>query len=149
MLLARFGRHTSCAHSYAQRLAALGVDLSNTVSAANTAEKLIAHEIALAHKVAIEQAKQTQYASDPKIEIKRLQLSARMPSPPAIVFAIEPTVKGCAFKIYQHARPSSQHIDVCKCAQQSNRTDMMNEMTNSSGQYDAATWDDDVPRAVK
>ncbi len=56
----------------------LGVDLSNTVKAANTAEKLIAHEIAVAHKVAMEQAMRASHESDPAIEIKRLQVSARM-----------------------------------------------------------------------
>lgn len=57
---------------------ALGVDVSNTAQAANTAEKLIAHEIALAHKIAMTQAKQAQHERDPNLEIKRLQLSARM-----------------------------------------------------------------------
>lgn len=57
---------------------ALGVDISNTVKAANTAEKLVAHEIAVAHKVAMEQAMRASHESDPSIEIKRLQISARM-----------------------------------------------------------------------
>ena len=59
---------------------ALGVDVSNTVKAANTAEKLVAHEIAVAHKVAMEQAMRATLESDPAIEIKRLQVSARMMS---------------------------------------------------------------------
>jgi hypothetical protein len=57
---------------------ALGVDVSNTVKAANTAEKLVAHEIAVAHKVAMEQAMRATNESDPALEIKRLQISARM-----------------------------------------------------------------------
>lgn len=57
---------------------ALGVDVSNTVRAANTAEKLIAHQIALAHKVAMQQAQHAQHERDPTIQIKRLQLSAKM-----------------------------------------------------------------------
>ncbi len=57
---------------------ALGVDVSNTVRAANTAEKLLAHEIALAHKVAMTQAKKAENERDPHLEVKRLQLSARM-----------------------------------------------------------------------
>ena len=57
---------------------ALGVDVSNTVKAANTAEKLIAHEVAVAHKVAMEQAMRAINESDPALEIKRLQISARM-----------------------------------------------------------------------
>lgn len=56
----------------------LGVDLANTVQAANTAEKLIAHEIAVAHKISMEQAMRASHESDPTIEIKRLQVSARM-----------------------------------------------------------------------
>ena len=56
----------------------LGVDLSNTVQAANTAEKLISHEIAVAHKVAMEQAMRASHESDPVLEVKRLQVSARM-----------------------------------------------------------------------
>ena len=59
-------------------IVALGVDVSNTVKAANTAEKLVAHEIALAHKVAMEQARRAQRERDPAIELKRLQISARM-----------------------------------------------------------------------
>ena len=57
---------------------ALGVDVSNTVKAANTAEKLIAHEVAVAHKVAMEQAMHAANESDPAMEMKRLQMSARM-----------------------------------------------------------------------
>jgi hypothetical protein len=59
---------------------ALGVDVANTIKASNTAEKLIAHEIAVAHKVAMEQAMRASLESDPAIEIKRLQVSARMMS---------------------------------------------------------------------
>ncbi len=57
---------------------ALGVDIANTARAANTAEKLVAHEIALAHKIAMEQARRAQYERDPTIELRRLQISARM-----------------------------------------------------------------------
>ena len=57
---------------------ALGVDISNTVKAANTAEKLVAHEIAVAHKVAMEQAMRATQESNPAFELKRLQISARM-----------------------------------------------------------------------
>lgn len=57
---------------------ALGVDVSNTVKAANTAEKLIAHEVAVAHKVAMEQAMRASHESDPAMEMKRLHASARM-----------------------------------------------------------------------
>jgi len=57
---------------------ALGVDIANTVRASNTAEKLIAHEIAVAHKVAMEQARRSQAERDPEMEIKRLQISAKM-----------------------------------------------------------------------
>ena len=57
---------------------ALGVDISNTVQASNTVEKLIAHEIAVAHKVAMEQARRSQSERDPVMELKRLQISAKM-----------------------------------------------------------------------
>lgn len=59
-------------------IVALGVDIANTVRAADTAEKLVAHEIALAHKIAMEQARLARYESDPVIELRRLQVSARM-----------------------------------------------------------------------
>ena len=59
-------------------IVALGVDLANTVRAANTAEKLVAHQIALAHKHAMEQARQSGFERDPAMQIKRLQISARM-----------------------------------------------------------------------
>jgi len=59
-------------------IAALGIDVANTIGAANTLEKLLAHEIALAHKVACEQAAKASRESDPAMEIKRLQASARM-----------------------------------------------------------------------
>ena len=59
-------------------IVALGIDVANTVRASNTAEKLIAHEIALAHKVAMQQANLAQIERDPAISIKRLQVSARM-----------------------------------------------------------------------
>lgn len=57
---------------------ALGVDVSNTVRAANTVEKLLSHEMALAHKIAMAQAKKAQNERDPHLELKRLQVSARM-----------------------------------------------------------------------
>lgn len=57
---------------------ALGIDVASTVKAANTAEKLISHEIAVAHKVAMEQSMRASNESDPAIEIKRLQVAARM-----------------------------------------------------------------------
>jgi hypothetical protein len=57
---------------------ALGVDVANTALASNTHEKLISHQVALAHKVAMEQANQALHERDPTIEIKRLQVAARM-----------------------------------------------------------------------
>ena len=56
----------------------MGVDISNTIQASNTAEKLVAHEIAVAHLVAMQQASRARSEPDPKMEIKRLQISARM-----------------------------------------------------------------------
>lgn len=57
---------------------ALGVDVSNTVGAANTLEKLLAHEIALAHKIAFEQAALATCAKDPAVAAKRLESVAKM-----------------------------------------------------------------------
>lgn len=63
---------------YANDILALGIDVSNTIGAENTAEKLIAHEIALAHKVAFEQANLASKIGDPAVQLKRLNVSARM-----------------------------------------------------------------------
>ena len=57
---------------------ALGLDVANTAQASNTHEKLISHQIALTHKVAMEQANKALHERDPIIELKRLQISARM-----------------------------------------------------------------------
>lgn len=62
----------------ANDVAALGIDVSHTVKAKNTAEKLISHQLALAHKVAFEQTSKAQYERDPAIEIKRLNIASRM-----------------------------------------------------------------------
>lgn len=56
----------------------LGIDISNTVGASNTLEKLLAHEIALAHKVAFEQAAMAHREYEPAMGLKRLQASAKM-----------------------------------------------------------------------
>ena len=57
---------------------ALGIDVSNTVKASNTAEKLISHQMALAHKIAFEQASKAHFDYDSAIQIKRLQLVTKM-----------------------------------------------------------------------
>lgn len=57
---------------------ALGVDIAKTVCAANTAEKLIAHEIAVAHKAAMNQASMANWEPDPKLQLQRLHASAKM-----------------------------------------------------------------------
>lgn len=49
---------------------ALGVDIAKTVQASNTAEKLICHEIAVAHRVAMQQASWALAERDPNIEIR-------------------------------------------------------------------------------
>ena len=63
---------------HANDVVALAVDVANTARASNTHEKLIAHQVALAHKVAMTQAMRAQREHDPAMEIKRLQVSARM-----------------------------------------------------------------------
>lgn len=57
---------------------ALGIDVANTAGASNTHEKLISHQIALAHKVAMEQANKALHEHVPAVELKRLQIAARM-----------------------------------------------------------------------
>jgi hypothetical protein len=59
-------------------VAALGLDVANTAGASNTGEKLLSHQIALAHKIALEEAAQASKERDPALQIKRLQTSARM-----------------------------------------------------------------------
>ena len=56
---------------------ALGVDVANTANAGNTNEKLLAHQIAVAHKVALEQTAAAEHSLDPANEVKRLQVAAR------------------------------------------------------------------------
>ena len=63
---------------HANDVVALGVDVANTARASNTHERLIAHQIALAHKVAMTQAMRAQREPDPAMEMKRLQIAARM-----------------------------------------------------------------------
>jgi hypothetical protein len=77
-LVAVESSHTRGRLLHANDVVALGIDVSNSAGAANTHEKLVAHEIALAHKVAMEQANRAQHERDPVIELKRLQISARM-----------------------------------------------------------------------
>lgn len=62
----------------ANDVVALGIDVANTAGASNTHEKLIAHQIALAHKTAMEQANKALHEYNPLIEMKRLQIAARM-----------------------------------------------------------------------
>ncbi len=62
----------------ANDVVALGIDVSNTAQARNTHEKLLSHQIAVAHKVALEQAALADRTNDPALAIKRLQVSARM-----------------------------------------------------------------------
>lgn len=62
----------------ANDVVALGIDIANTISASNTMEKLLAHELALAHKLANEQASMASRERDPAIQVKRLQVAARM-----------------------------------------------------------------------
>ena len=59
-------------------ITALAIDVSNTAKASNTAEKLISHQLALAHKIAFEQASIAQYDYDSIVQIKRLQLVSKM-----------------------------------------------------------------------
>ncbi len=62
----------------ANDVTALGIDVANTVQAGNTVEKLLAHQVALAHKIAFEQASKANREKNPAIEAKRLESAARM-----------------------------------------------------------------------
>jgi uncharacterized protein (DUF1684 family) len=62
----------------ANDVTALAIDVSKTAQADNTVEKLLAHQMALAHKIAFEQATRADRERDPYIAMKRLQISARM-----------------------------------------------------------------------
>ena len=61
-------------------ITALALDVSNTVKASNSAEKMICHQIALAHQIAFDQAAQADKEQDSKIEMKRLHMVASMMS---------------------------------------------------------------------
>jgi hypothetical protein len=62
----------------ANDVTALGIDVANTVQAGNTVEKLLAHQVALAHKIAFEQASKANREKNPAIEAKRLETVAKM-----------------------------------------------------------------------
>jgi hypothetical protein len=57
---------------------ALAIDTSNTMQASNSAEKLISHQMALAHKIAFEQAAIASTEIDSNVKFKRLQIVSRM-----------------------------------------------------------------------
>jgi hypothetical protein len=57
----------------ANDVTALGIDVANTVQAGNTVEKLLAHQVALAHKIAFEQTSKAAHERDPAIEARRLE----------------------------------------------------------------------------
>ena len=62
----------------ANDVTALGIDVAKTVQAGNAVEKLLAHQVALAHKIAFEQASKANREKDPVIEAKRLETVAKM-----------------------------------------------------------------------
>ena len=57
---------------------ALALDASNTAQAGNSVEKMLAHQLALAHKIAFEQAAKATREKNPAIEAKRLETVAKM-----------------------------------------------------------------------
>jgi uncharacterized protein (UPF0303 family) len=62
----------------ANDVTALGIDVANTAGAGNTVEKLLAHQIALAHKIAFEQASKASSERNPAVAAKRLETVAKM-----------------------------------------------------------------------
>lgn len=57
---------------------AMAIDTSNTMQASNSAERLISHQMALAHKIAFEQAAIANIELDSDVKLKRLQIVSRM-----------------------------------------------------------------------
>jgi hypothetical protein len=58
-------------------VAAMGVDAANSIQASNSLERMLAHQLAAAHKTAMEQMKLSSYDRDPTIQAKRLNAAAK------------------------------------------------------------------------
>ena len=59
---------------------AMGLDASASIKAENSLERMLAHQLAVTHKMAIEQMSRAHGACMPEIEIKRLNVATRLMS---------------------------------------------------------------------
>lgn len=59
---------------------AMGLDASASIKAENSLERMLAHQLAVTHKMAIEQMSRAHGACMPDIEIKRLNVATRLMS---------------------------------------------------------------------
>ena len=58
-------------------LAAMALDAADSMQASNSLEKMLAHQLAAAHKTAMEQVKLSSYDRDPSAQAKRLNTAAK------------------------------------------------------------------------
>lgn len=58
-------------------LAAMALDAADSIQASNSLEKMLAHQLAAAHKTAMEQVKLSSYDRDPSAQAKRLSTAAK------------------------------------------------------------------------
>ena len=56
----------------------MALDASASIKAANSLERMLAHQLAVAHKNAMEQVRQAHGACSPDTEIKRLNVATRL-----------------------------------------------------------------------
>ena len=65
---------------YGADVVAMALDTSAAIKAGNSLEKMLAHELAVAHKMVMEQIGRARGTSHPDTEIKRLNVAARFMS---------------------------------------------------------------------
>lgn len=65
---------------YGTDVVAMALDMSASIKAENSLEKMLAHELAAAHKMVMEQIGRARGASHPDTEIKRLNVATRLMS---------------------------------------------------------------------
>ena len=58
-------------------VAAMGLDAANSIRASNSLEKMLAHQLVVAHKIAMEQIGQTHYESDSVTQMGRFTTATR------------------------------------------------------------------------
>ncbi len=58
-------------------VAAMAIDAVNSIGAANSLEKMLAHQMVLAHKIAMEQIGRAHYEPDPATQVRRFNSATR------------------------------------------------------------------------